>query len=86
LNYKLVLEVLARSTNSCGGVFEDEFRVTFGGERSDEVELTLWQLDQRFFGGIAEDQLANYSKVSNRVKAIISPDASRACLVDAIEG
>jgi hypothetical protein len=76
---------LACSSNSCGGVFEDEFGVAFRGEGSDEVELALRKLDQRFLRSVAEDKLANYSEISIRLECDCS-HGSRACLVDAIEG
>jgi hypothetical protein len=57
---KLILELLIGTSNSCGGVLKDEFRVAFGRSRSDKIELALWDFDKRFLRGIAEDQLSNY--------------------------
>jgi hypothetical protein len=52
---KLILIVLTSSPDSDSGVFEDELRVAFGGEGSDDVELALGQFDHGFLAITAKE-------------------------------
>jgi hypothetical protein len=55
LDDELVLEFLIRFADARDGVFEDELGVALWGERTDEVELALGELDEGLGGGGGED-------------------------------
>jgi hypothetical protein len=51
---------LVGSSNSCGGVFEDELGIAFRRSWSNEIKLALRKFNERLLRGISEDQLPNY--------------------------
>ena len=59
LNDQLVLKILASSSDAGGGVFEDEFGISLGGEWSNEIKLALRQFYHGFLIVAAKKELAN---------------------------
>jgi hypothetical protein len=59
LDHQLVLKFLPGASDCRRRVFENEFRVAFGGKRSYNIELALGNFDNRFFGRVTKEVLAN---------------------------
>lgn len=55
LDDKLVRELLGSAADESGRVLEDELAVAFDGERADDVQLALGQLDDVFLAGVAKE-------------------------------
>lgn len=55
LDDKLVRELLGGAADKSGRVLEDELAVAFDGERADDVQLALGQLDDVFLAGVAKE-------------------------------
>ena len=56
------MKFLGGASDSCSGVFENEFRGSFGRQGADEVKFALRYLDDGFFRGVAEKVFGCYTR------------------------